>query len=162
MQFSVRVDCFDTVTHISRLASRALRSNHVVLCNKGYPSETHLELKPREISFVHNILFNNPIVLNFCTEHGSITAVFYAKFQMIGQLRQMFWKICEIKMSFGRISYITQHPCSLWINPTILNHSKARHNVNYAYNSDLARSILWPQDVSELSKMSRWLSARLQ
>ena len=37
-----------------------------VLCNIGYPPETHLELKSRKISFVHNILLNNPIILIFC------------------------------------------------------------------------------------------------
>ena len=35
----------------------------------------------REISFFHNICFNNPIVLKVCTEHGSVTAMLSAKFQ---------------------------------------------------------------------------------
>ena len=48
------------------------------LCNNIiYPSKTHLKLKSREISFIHNIRFSCPIVLKFCTEHGSITAVSY-------------------------------------------------------------------------------------
>ena len=52
-----------------------------VLCNIWYPSKTHLKLKSREISFVHNIRFSCPIVLKFCTEHGSITAVLCATFR---------------------------------------------------------------------------------
>ena len=31
--------------------------------------------------FVHNLNFNRPIILKFCTEHGSDTAVLCAKFQ---------------------------------------------------------------------------------
>ena len=52
-----------------------------VLHDVGYPSETHLKLKSRDISFVHNIRFSCPIVLKFCTAHGSITAMPWAKFQ---------------------------------------------------------------------------------
>ena len=46
---------------------------------KGYPSETQLKLKSREIAFLHNISFSCPIVLKFCTEHGSDTAMLCAK-----------------------------------------------------------------------------------
>ena len=52
-----------------------------VLCNMGYPSETHPKLKSCGNSFVHNIRFNCPIVLKFCTEHDSITVVLCAKLQ---------------------------------------------------------------------------------
>ena len=44
-------------------------------------SETHLKLKSHEISFIHNIHISYQIVLQFCTEHGSITAVLCAKLQ---------------------------------------------------------------------------------
>ena len=47
----------------------------------GYPSETHIKLKSRENSFAHNIRFSCSIVLKLCTEHGSVTAVLYVKFQ---------------------------------------------------------------------------------
>ena len=50
-----------------------------LLCNIGYPSETHLKLKSHEISFVHNIRFSCTVVLKFCTEH-SITVVLSAQF----------------------------------------------------------------------------------
>ena len=40
-------------------------------------TETHLKLKSRVISYVHNIRVNNPIVLKFCTEHGNIYAVLH-------------------------------------------------------------------------------------
>ena len=39
------------------------------LCNIGYPSETRLKPKYREISFVYNLLHSQPIVLKFCREH---------------------------------------------------------------------------------------------
>ena len=37
--------------------------------------------KSREISFTHNLILSYQIILKFCTEHGSDTAVFCAKFQ---------------------------------------------------------------------------------
>ena len=85
------------------------------LWNIRYPSEIHLKLKSREISFAHNPCFSWPITLKFCTEHGSITAMLCAKFQtdwtietdvMDGQVFARF----EFKMSLGRISYIAQYP----------------------------------------------------
>ena len=45
------------------------------------PSKTDLQLKLYEIAFVHNLLLSCQMVLKFCTEHGSITAVLCAKFQ---------------------------------------------------------------------------------
>ena len=50
------------------------------LCNIGYPSEIHLKLKSRENPFTHNICRISPIILKFCIEHGSDTAVLCAKF----------------------------------------------------------------------------------
>ena len=47
----------------------------------GYPPETHFKLKSREVSFAHNLFRKWPIVLKFCTEHGSDTAVLCATFQ---------------------------------------------------------------------------------
>ena len=58
-----------------------LKQNHGLLCNIGYPSETHLKLNSRKISFIHNIRLNNPIGLKSCTKNISITAVFCVKFQ---------------------------------------------------------------------------------
>ena len=52
-----------------------------VLCNIGYPSKTHRKLISRAISFVHIFHFDCPFALQFCTEHGSYTAVLCAKFQ---------------------------------------------------------------------------------
>ena len=51
------------------------------LCDVGYPSETQHKPKSRQISFAHKLFLNYPIVLKFCTEHGSDTAVLCAKFQ---------------------------------------------------------------------------------
>ena len=86
-----------------------------VLANIGYPSETHVKLKSREISLVHDIRLNKPSVLIFCTEHGSITAVLCAKFRNDCTIetdvtgKRDFARL-EIKMSFGQISYIAKHP----------------------------------------------------
>ena len=49
----------------------------------------HLKIKCREILLVHAFLPNSPIILKFCIEHGSDTAVLCAKFKMIGQLTWM-------------------------------------------------------------------------
>ena len=57
------------------------RCIYEILCNIEYPPETHIQLKSREISLANNLLHNNPVVLKFGTEHGSITAVLCAKFQ---------------------------------------------------------------------------------
>ena len=54
---------------------------HWGLCNVGCPSETDLKPKSREISFAHNLLLSYLIVLKFCTEHGSGSAVVYANFK---------------------------------------------------------------------------------
>ena len=50
----------------------------------GHPSETHLKLKSREISFVHNICFSCSFALKIYPEHGSNTSVFCEK-------RQSYW-----------------------------------------------------------------------
>ena len=52
-----------------------------VLCNIPYPSETHLNSKSRETSFVHDIRLSNQIVLKFCSEYGSIIVVLCAKYR---------------------------------------------------------------------------------
>ena len=51
------------------------------LCNIGYPSETHLKPISHKISCAHNVFSGCLIVLKFYTEHGSDTAVLWAKFQ---------------------------------------------------------------------------------
>ena len=51
------------------------------LCNIGYPSETHLKLKSRHVSFADILLRSCLIVVNFCIEHGSDTAVLCARSQ---------------------------------------------------------------------------------
>ena len=48
--------------------------------NIKYLSETHLKLKSRKISFVHNIRVNNLIIFKFGTEYGSIIAVRCVKY----------------------------------------------------------------------------------
>ena len=50
-------------------------------CNKGCPYRMHLKLKSHAILSIHNIHLCSPIVLNCCTQHDSITAMLYVKFQ---------------------------------------------------------------------------------
>ena len=91
----------------------------------GYPSETHLTLKSREISFfIHNIRFqlSTEIVLKFCTEHGNIISVFCGKFQSSCITEEYVMGKRDIRkfgfdMSFGRIPYIAQLWRSLGVNP---------------------------------------------
>ena len=54
-----------------------------------YPSEFHLKLISREISFVHNLFISFSIVVQFCTEHGNDSAVFVQSFKTIGQLKRV-------------------------------------------------------------------------
>ena len=68
-----------------------------------------------QISFVHNIRFNCPIGLKFCTEHGSNTAVLCATFQSdrwtgAWVMGKRDFASFESKMNFGRISYNAQGP----------------------------------------------------
>ena len=78
-----------------------------VLCNKGYPSETHLKLESREISFIHNLVISYPIILKFYTELDNDSAVLCEKFQKdwateTGVMDDRDLARFEFKMSFGR------------------------------------------------------------
>ena len=89
--------------------------NPGVQCNTVYPSETRHKLKFREISFVRNTCVICPNALNFCTKHGSDTAMLCAKFQNdwiidTDVMDECDFAIFEFKMSFQRISRIAQHP----------------------------------------------------
>ena len=50
-------------------------------CIMEYPTKIHHKPKSREISFAYNLVFTWPIVLKFCIEHGSCTAVLCTKFR---------------------------------------------------------------------------------
>ena len=84
----------------------------------GYPSETHLKLKTRNISLVHNIPFSLHMFLLFCRDHVSITAVQCTTIQngwvnmkkAMGK-RDLAW--FEFKIRFWHISYVAQGPW-LW------------------------------------------------
>ena len=76
------------------------------------------QLKSREISLVHNIGVICPIVLQFCTEHGSYTAVLCAKFQNDRTTEECV--MCKrdfarfgFSMRLGRILHMAQCPCSI-------------------------------------------------
>ena len=75
----------------------------------------HLKPKSREISFAHKSFISHLIVLKFCSEHGSDTSVLCAKFQTdwtIGMevMDERRFARFQLKISFGRISYIAQQP----------------------------------------------------
>ena len=79
------------------------------------PSETDLKYKFRKDAFVHRNLISCPIVLKFCTEHGSTTAVPGAKSQSDWTIRADFmgernFARFEFKISFGRIRHIASPP----------------------------------------------------
>ena len=87
----------------------------VTLYNIGYQSETDIKLKSHEVLFAHNWFCNRPIILKCCTEHDSDTAVLCEKFQNDGTtetdvMDTRDFARFELKMSFGRISYIANHP----------------------------------------------------
>ena len=86
-----------------------------VLCDIEYPSENHLQLISRKISFAHNIQVNILIVLQFCIENCSITAVLCTKFQNVWTIEtdvmdERVFARFEFMVSFGSGSYIVQHP----------------------------------------------------
>ena len=89
--------------------------------------ETRLKLKFREILIARNILLRCQMVVKFCTEHGSITAVLCANFQNdltieIDVLKERHFVRFEFKLSFKWISCITTAPRrsnSLWPSETI-------------------------------------------
>ena len=68
-----------------------------------------LKIKSREISFALNYRSLRLIVLKFCTEHGSDTAVPYAKFRsdLVTEICERDFARFELKVCFGGLSYIT-------------------------------------------------------
>ena len=85
-----------------------------------------IKLKSRDILFVYNIRFNNPIVLKFCTEHGSYTVVLCTKFQddwiiETDVMDKRDFARSEFKMIFGRMYYIAHNPSyTLWFNSDLV------------------------------------------
>ena len=63
-------------------------------CKIGFPSETHLRLQFREISFVCYLLFSWQITLKFCTERHSITAVLCVFYKYMILVRTKLSKPC--------------------------------------------------------------------
>ena len=90
--------------------------NSMGLCNIRCPPETHLHFKSRESSFFQYFLFSCPIVLKFCTKHGSTAALLCVQFQNDWVTRKYvmakrdFTRFGVLKRSFGRIFYIAQPP----------------------------------------------------
>ena len=79
----------------------------------GYPSKTHLETQIwAHFTHTHHPVFSCPIILKFCTEHGSDTTMLCAKLQNDGA-RKMYvldecnFTRCGSNTGFGWISYTT-------------------------------------------------------
>ena len=98
-----------------RNAFRFVSPEPGVLCIIGYPSETHIKLKSREISFVLNIRLDKQIVLIFCTEHGSIIAVLCAKFQYDWKTDKCLWTN-EVLRDFS-LRWVSDGYCTAPLRP---------------------------------------------
>ena len=93
------------------------RPNAGALCNTGYPSKIHIKRKSHKISFAHNVFLSCPVVLKFCTEHGSITVQI---FKTIGEIKWMLWTN-EISrdLIFRQVSDGYQLYCTRPLNPNL-------------------------------------------
>ena len=101
---------------------------------------------PREISFAHNSCFSWPIALKFCTEHGSFTAVLFAKFQTDWTIKtdvmdERDFARFKFMMSFGRISYIAQHP---WVCVMAWPSVRAWHGCHRWYRFGDVAPVVYP------------------
>ena len=84
------------------------------MCNIGYQSKMHLNLKCCEISFVDNLFLSDPIILIFCNDTNVLSVKFQNDLttQMGFFYGQVFTRL-EFKMSFGQVSYVAQPPYCL-------------------------------------------------
>ena len=78
----------------------------LALQNIGYPSETHLKLKSREVSFAHNLFVSSSIALTFDSEHGRDTDALCPKSQndwttQMDDIDERDFARFEFKRSFG-------------------------------------------------------------
>ena len=81
----------------------------------GHLPHAYLKLKSRKISFIHSLFRSLPIVLKFCTVHGSDTAVLCTTFRNDWTterdvMRKRYFARFEFKVSFVAISYIAIAP----------------------------------------------------
>ena len=108
--------------------STSCRNKQGYLCNMEHPSETHLNLNSREVSFAHNLLLSYKVVLKFCTD----TAVLCTKFQndWTNDTDVTDDRDFEFKMIFGRISFITQ-PQDYFTCDAEMDHSTWLVNSHY-------------------------------
>ena len=76
--------------------------------NRDNPSEICLKRKSHKTSFTYNLFLSQWILLKFCIEHGSYTAVLYAKFQKdmstkVDVIRKWDFSKFQYKIGFGWI-----------------------------------------------------------
>ena len=71
-----------SMLYVDMITNPCLEPGPWALCNIGYPSEMHIQLKSRQISLVlYKIRFRGLIVLWSCSAHDSVTAVLCKKIQ---------------------------------------------------------------------------------
>ena len=78
-------------------------------CNIEYTAEIHLLVKSCERSSADNTHLRCPMILEFCTKHGSATAELCIKFhKWFGNCENAIdeWNIARYQLSFGGISFI--------------------------------------------------------
>ena len=85
--------------------SRPLWRHCNCLSNTGYVSKTHLVLKSREISFIHNIWFSSPISFNFAQQYHCRALCKISK-RLVYVMGKGHLARLELKLRFGRISHI--------------------------------------------------------
>ena len=70
--------------------------------NSENPSEIHTQLKPHDISVVHNIRFVYPIMLKCCIEHPVSLSCSVQNSKMIGQLKKYGpTRFCDSSTTYG-------------------------------------------------------------
>ena len=98
---------------VCEMAPWPSRTEPGTLCSMRYAFATHLIPNPHPISFAHNLFTSNPIILQFCTEHHSSTAVLCTNLQSdwtteADVMDKRAFARSEFKMRFGRIYNFTQ------------------------------------------------------
>ena len=101
-----------------------LVSDTGLVCNIEFPSETHLKVKSREISFVYSTRFDNPIVMKCCSEHDIITAILCLAFQKLwirlGRINTYINGDGETVMHWSIVFYV----CAYWYQFHTIRHTK--------------------------------------
>ena len=81
--------------------------NLAMVCNvTSDPSEILFELNSRKISLVHSLFCDRRILLKFCTEHGSTTAVLCAKFHITMAMPWALIQVCSTHICMVQCTHL--------------------------------------------------------